>query len=238
MAVAILLGLLLGPVLNLLIDRLPRRLPLLALPACLACGASRQGWMLLPLFGWLLSRGRCQHCATALPRRTLVVELALPMIGGALWLRDGSSALFLLQLLLAAYFVAIVAIDLEHRLVLNRLTGMGFLAALTIATVGLGPSLPSAMAGALIGFLFLWIPSLVLPGLGMGDVKLAGVIGALVGVPAVVDALALGVVAGGLAAAFLLLTSRVGRRGTIAYAPYLIIGVTLVLFGVVERGGS
>ncbi|HEU5424262.1 MAG TPA: A24 family peptidase [Nitrolancea sp.] len=234
--VSLLLGLLLGPPLNLLIDRLPRRLALWRGPACLSCGQTRPARAWLPLAGWLLAHGRCERCGTPLPRRALAVEAALPLAAGALWLRDGGVARFPLDLLLAAYFIAIVAIDVEHRLVLNRMTGAGLLAALGIALVGLGPSLPAALLGATVGFVFLFIPALLLPGLGMGDVKLAAVIGALVGFPAVFDALALGVVAGGLAAALLLATRRVGRRGTMAYAPYLVVGVALVLFGLVGGG--
>lgn len=236
MLTGVLLGLVLGPALNLLIDRLPRGLSLLSPPACPVCEASRPNRSLLPLAGWLLARGRCERCGAALRRRTLLVELALPLAGGVLWLHDGGRPLFLLQLLLVAYFVAIVAIDLEHRLVLNRMTGPGLLAALGIAAVGLGPSLPAALVGALAGFLFLWLPALLLPGLGMGDVKLAAVIGALVGFPAVITALGLGVVAGGAAAALLLVTRRISRRGTIAYAPYLVVGVTFVIFGLVGHG--
>jgi leader peptidase (prepilin peptidase)/N-methyltransferase len=167
-----------------------------------------------------------------------LVELGLPLAAALLWLRDGASPLFVFHLLLVGYLVAIMAIDLEHRLVLNRMTGPGLLAALGIAAAGLGPSLPLAVAGALAGFLFLFVPALLLPGLGMGDVKLAAVIGALVGFPAVFNALALGVMAGGVAAAVLLATRRIGRRGTIAYAPYLVVGVTVVLFGLLGQGAS
>jgi leader peptidase (prepilin peptidase) / N-methyltransferase len=72
-----------------------------------------------------------------------------------------------------------------------------------------------------------------LPGMGMGDVKLAAVIGAVVGFPLVFTALILGVLVGGVAAALLLVSRRIDRRGTMAYAPYLVVGVALVLFGVV-----
>lgn len=237
MLAGVLLGLLLGPVTNLLIERLPRGLLLRSAPSCTACHSARPRRALLPLFGWLLAGGRCECCGAPLPRRALLVELALPLAGGTLWLRDGAHPLFVFQLLLVAYFLAIVAIDLEHRLVLNRMTGPGLLAALGVAAVGLGPTLPAAIIGAIAGFLLLWVPALLLPGLGMGDVKLAAVIGALVGFPGVVTALEIGVVAGGAAAGLLLLTRRIGRRDTLAYAPYLVVGVALVLFGVVGSGG-
>jgi leader peptidase (prepilin peptidase)/N-methyltransferase len=188
---------------------------------------------LLPVVGWLRSRGRCPSCGAPFPRRALIIEIGLPLAGIALWYRDGN-AHALLQLLLAGYFMAIVAIDLEHRLVLNRMTAAGLLSAFVIAAIGLGPSLPQSIAGAAIGFLFLWIPSLFLPGMGMGDVKLAAVIGAIVGSSYVLTALTLGVLVGGVVAALLLLSRRIDRRGSMAYAPSLVAGVALVLFGVVR----
>jgi leader peptidase (prepilin peptidase) / N-methyltransferase len=236
MLVGALLGLLLSPVLNLLIDRLPSGLPLLASPSCPTCNAARSRRAMLPLAGWLLARGRCERCGATLRRRVLLIELLLPLAGGVLWLRDGGSPLFLLHLLLIAYFFAVIAIDLEHRLVLNRMTGPGLLVALGAAAVGLGPSLPAAMVGATVGFLLLWLPALLLPGIGMGDVKLAAVIGALMGFPGVFTALGLGIVIGGVAAGLMLVTRRIERRGTIAYAPYLVTGVTLVFFGFVGHG--
>ncbi len=226
-------GLLLGACLNLLIDRLPRRQALFEWPTCAACGAGRTTLSLLPVAGWFFARGRCRTCGVRYPLRALIIELGLPLAGVALWYRSGGQAHALLQLVFAGYFAAIVAIDLEHRLVLNRMTAAGLLAAFALAAVGLGPSLPEAFAGAVIGFLFLWIPSLLLPGMGMGDVKLAAVIGAMVGASDVLTALTLGVIAGGIAAALLLVSRRVGRRGSLAYAPYLVVGVALVLFGVV-----
>lgn len=230
----VLASLLLGACLNLLIDRLPRRQALFERPYCSSCGAIRSPTSLLPVAGWLLSHGRCQSCGASFPRRALIIELGLPLVGIALWYRGDAGAYALLQLLFAAYFMAIVAIDLEHRLVLNRMTAAGLLAAFGIAAAGLGPSMPESIAGAAIGFLFLWIPSLLLPGMGMGDVKLAAVIGALVGSSYVLTALTLGVLVGGVVAAFLLISRRIERRGSMAYAPSLVVGVALVLLGVVR----
>lgn len=236
MILGILLAMLLGPLLNLLIDRLPSRLPLVALPSCPTCDELRPRRALLPLAGWLLARGRCENCGAMLRRRALVMELGLPIAGGLLWLHSGGSLLFPLHLLLVAYFAAIVVIDLEHRLVLNRMTVPGVLAAIAIAGVGLGPSLPTAVLGAIVGFLFLGLPAFLIPGLGMGDIKLAAVIGAVVGFPSVITALGIGILIGGLVAGLLLVTRRIGRSGTIAYAPYLVGGVALVFFGIVGHG--
>ena len=231
------LGLALGPLLNLAIQRLPRRRPLLGgRPRCVRCRTRLGLGDLLPVVGWLLQRGRCRRCGGALPVRALLVELAMPLACVALWLHDGPGALLAVHTGAVAFFLAVLFIDLEHRLVLNRMTGPGLLLALGCAALNIGPPLPLALLGAAVGFLFLFIPAVLLPGLGMGDVKLAAVIGACVGFPSVLTALFAGVLCGGGAAAFLLLTRRAGRRGTFAYAPYLVVGVLLLIFGVLGGG--
>ena len=233
----LLVGLLLGPALNLAIERLPRRRPLLGgRPRCVACAARLGPRELLPVAGWLLQRGRCRHCGGRLPARALLVELAMPLAGVTLWRLDGPGAALAVHLGAVAFFVVVLCIDLEHRLVLNRLTGPGLLAALGCAALGAGPTLPLALLGAAAGLLLLGVPALVLPGFGMGDVKLAAVIGACLGFPTVLPALVAGVLCGGVAAAVLLLTRRAGRRDSFAYAPYLVAGALLPIFGLLGGG--
>ena len=233
----LLLGVLLGPLVNLAVQRLPRRRALFGgRPRCVACRARLGPRELAPLVGWLAQRGRCRHCGERLPLRALLVEVALPLAAIALWRHDGPSVVLLVHTAMIAFFVAVLFIDLEHRLVLNRMTGPGVVVALGCSFFGVGPSLPHALLGTVVGFLALFIPALLLPGLGMGDVKLAAVIGACVGFPLVLPALFAGIICGGVAAASLLLTRRAGRRSTFAYAPYLVIGVVLAIFGLVGGG--
>src|SRR5688500_16847373 len=155
-----LLGLLLGPALNVAIQRLPRRRPLFrGRPRCVACRAPLGARELLPVAGWLLQRGRCRHCGGRLPARALLVELALPLAAAALWRHDGPGAALLVHTGMVAFFVAVLFIDLEHRLVLNRMTGPGLAAALGAAALGVGPPAPLALLGAAVGFLALLIPA-------------------------------------------------------------------------------
>jgi prepilin signal peptidase PulO-like enzyme (type II secretory pathway) len=99
------------------------------------------------------------------------------------------------------------------------------------------PGLPgpaSALVGGLAGFgLFIALALLGRGAMGMGDVKLAGVIGLMLGYPAGLQALAVGILMGGLAAVGMLLARRVKRKSYIAYAPYLSLGALVVLYGLV-----
>ena len=163
-------------------------------------------------------------------------EVALPIIAAAvgvlLWWRIGPQLSLAPASLAAALLLLIAAIDLDRRLVLNELVLVGALFALGVALSGGSSRLLSALAGGAAGLgLFLILALIQRRGMGMGDVKLAGMIGLLLGYPEVLNALLLGIVLGGFVAAGLLIARRVARRGTIAYAPFLSAGaiVTLLL---------
>lgn len=142
----------------------------------------------------------------------------------------GSPAHHWVLWLLFALFLLILVVDLEHRRVLNVVVYPMACVGLLLAFVRPEISLASAVIGALLGFASFFLLFLLRPGgLGAGDVKLAGLIGLLVGVPGVVVALITAIGLGGLGAAFLLVFRRVGLRGTMAYAPYLSLGAMVAL---------
>lgn len=133
--------------------------------------------------------------------------------------------------LFATYFLAVLVIDLEHRRVLDIMSGPAALVALALAGSRGLPALGNAALGGLVGFgLFLLAAILSRGKLGVGDIKLAGVIGLAAGYPHVVSALFLGIVLGGLASLILLTSRRIGLKSYIAYAPYLCLGALAILF--------
>lgn len=164
-------------------------------------------------------------------RRYLLVWLAAIGLGWLAYAQLGWTAQALLIALEAWFFLAIAVIDLEHRLVLNRM----LLAAAPLviaANLFLGEaSLTSILLGAVLGFgLFLVLALLTPGGIGMGDVKLAGVMGLATGLSGILFALCFGIFAGGIAAIAILIRHRFRRGQTMAYAPYLVIGAWVVLF--------
>ncbi|MDQ1301411.1 MAG: leader peptidase (prepilin peptidase) / N-methyltransferase [Chloroflexota bacterium] len=133
--------------------------------------------------------------------------------------------------LFATYFLTVLVIDLEHRRVLDIMSGPAALVALALAGSHGLSALGNAALGGLVGFGFFLLALLLSRGkLGMGDVKLAGDIGLATGYPQVVSALFLGVVLGGLASLILLIGGRIGLKSYLAYAPYLCLGALAVLF--------
>ncbi|MFC1913795.1 prepilin peptidase [Chloroflexota bacterium] len=248
-AIFILLGVAIGSFLNVLIDRLPRGKSIVLPPShCDACQHPLSPKDLIPVFSYLWLRGRCRYCQTSIPRRVLWVELGTGLLFGLIYWRYGLSAEFALTAFYSCIFIAIIFIDAEHRLILNKVVYPASLVALVIHAIdfllpdpGLFPNLIflpdlkilSSITGGAIGFFFFLIVFLIglLRGgaMGAGDVKLAGLIGLVTGFPMVLLALFIGIVAGGLVAIILLLLKIKGRKEALPYGVFLGIGPIVTL---------
>jgi prepilin signal peptidase PulO-like enzyme (type II secretory pathway) len=131
----------------------------------------------------------------------------------------------------AWFFLAIAVIDLEHRLVLNRMLLAAAPLLLLSHWSGGSPALLSALAGGVIGLGSFLALAIARPGgMGMGDVKLASVIGLTVGMADLPLALLIGTCAGGLVSLWVLCRNRFRPGQSIAYAPYLVLGAWVVLY--------
>ena len=152
-------------------------------------------------------------------------------IGYIAYLRVGISLEAVVMTIYAWFLLAVAIIDLEHRLVLNRmLIGALPVVAAVILLLGM-PSPAKALLGGLIGFgVFLLLALLRPGGMGMGDVKLAGLIGLAIGVTGVAISLVVGIVAAGVAGAVLMVLHRFDRRASMAYAPYLALGAWIAMY--------
>lgn len=165
------------------------------------------------------------------PVRHLLVWMMTLGLGWLAYMRMGWRLESFFLALEAWFFLAVAVIDLEHRKVLNRML-MPVLPMLALWHAWAGvPNLVSALLGATTGFGLFLVLALIKPGsIGMGDVKLAGLIGFAAGLPGVIIALMVGIYSGGLAAIALLIYHRFRRRQTMAYAPYLVLGAWTALY--------
>lgn len=168
--------------------------------------------------------------------RVIIVWVAAVVLGVITYFHSGEfnfeSGLTTFAIAIYAwFFLAIAVIDLEHRKIYNRMLLAATPVMLFFTPLIDGPTLWSALGGGLFGFLLFLILALVWPGaMGMGDVKLAGVIGLVTGFPGIIVAILICIFSGGFVAAALLLRTRFKRGQTIAYAPYLVIGALVSLY--------
>jgi leader peptidase (prepilin peptidase)/N-methyltransferase len=229
-AVAFAPALALGSFLNVVAARVPLRRSIVRPgSACMSCGTEIAWYDNVPLVSYAVLRGRCRACGAAIPWRYPAVELATGLLVAGCVLAFGASWDALVASFFCAVLVAVSATDLEHRIVPNRIVLPGA-AVVLAAQTALHPS-PEWALGALGASGFLFLAALAYPaGMGMGDVKLALLLGAMLGRSAAV-ALMVGMIAGLVPSVVLL--ARHGskaRKMGIPFAPFLALGGVVALF--------
>jgi leader peptidase (prepilin peptidase)/N-methyltransferase len=231
------LGAVLGSFANVVIYRVPRGESIVAPGSrCPHCHESIRAWDNIPLVSFVLLRARCRHCAAPISARYPFVEALMAMLTVAAWaafppgpssppalLRFASAVVFLFLL------VVITFIDLDRQLILNRITYPGIAIALVLAVVQ-HRAVPAALSALGAAGLIAGIVILSRGGMGGGDIKLAGLIGAFVGWPGVAVALFSGFIAGGLVGIVLLALRLRGRKDAIPFGPALAAGALVALF--------
>lgn len=220
------LGLAVGSFLNVVIHRVPRHESIVKPGShCPECACPVRNRDNVPVLSWLALRGRCRDCRFPISRRYPLVEIATAAAFGLVAVLHGVDRGLLLELPLVAVLIAVAAIDLDHRIVPNRILAP----AAAWALVGLAliepAALPAHLAAGAGAFLFLLTVALIYPGgMGMGDVKLTGMLGLYLGMSVVV-ALLVAVLAGSLVGiALIVRRGAVARKAAIPFAPFLALG--------------
>ncbi len=237
LALVALLGLGVGSFLTVVVHRVPRGERLAGLPgACPACGHAIRARDAVPVLSWLLLGGHCRDCAAPVSPRYPAIELAT----GALFvlvavvLGGGRSPWAVPAFLsLAAVSVALAVLDADTRTLPNRIVLPAYpvsLMLLAFASAGTtdGAALVRALAGGALLFLFYLALAAIAPsGMGLGDVKLSGVLGLHLGwlgwAPLVLGAFA-AFLLGGIVAVVLLATGRARRSSSIPFGPCMLAG--------------
>jgi leader peptidase (prepilin peptidase)/N-methyltransferase len=231
---ATLAGMAIGSFLNVVAHRLPRGESLVHPGShCPGCSVAIKPYDNVPVLGWVALRGRCRSCHGAISPRYPIVEATTgALFAAVVAARYDDPAQALLGLALVSLVVAVTLIDLDHRLIPNRLT-----APFALLAVALGAALaPSFLVEQLVAgaaaFAFFLLAVLVHPrGMGMGDVKLAGVLGLYLGravAPAIFAALVAGVVVG--AGVMARKGVAEGRRTAVPFGPFLALGAVVAVF--------
>lgn len=194
---------------------------------CPRCGATITAQDNIPVISWLLLRGRCRHCGEPISSRYPLTELAMAVLftGTVLILGTDDLGELALGLLFCALLVVITLTDLERRVIPNAVLVGGAVIALAIILATDPASLGTRAIAAAAAGGFLFLVALVYPrGMGMGDVKLAAVMGLYLG-SSVAPALVIGFAAGAVVG--LMLIARQGaaaRKQAVPFGPFLALG--------------
>ena len=204
---------------------------------CPSCGTQLRAVDSVPLISWIVLRGRCRRCGARIPAVYPLMELACGglFVAIALVYEDPWQAVLLAPFL--ALLIAISVIDLRHYRIPNRLVYPAVLLSGAYVVVGDLAGGPLSATGAGVGMVAygvgLLIVALIAPtGMGMGDVKLAGLIGLVLGavdLPLVAVAAGAGILLGGVGAIVALLLGA-GRKTRIPYGPFMAAGAAVAVF--------
>jgi len=244
-------GLLIGSFLNVVVYRVPAGLSLVAPPsACPNCGSRIRVFDNIPIVSWLLLRGRCRNCDESISARYPAVEASTAIVfAGVAWgvtislpaSASSNRAVMtiiggLALLYLAAISVALLLIDIDVHKLPNSIVLPAYLVGAALLTVAsLANGRPDLLLGAAIGMAAMFVGYLLMAlaypgGMGLGDVKLAGVLGLYLGWTgwgALIVGFISAFVLGGIYSLVLIITKRANRKSGIPFGPWMLVGAWL-----------
>jgi leader peptidase (prepilin peptidase)/N-methyltransferase len=235
-------GLAFGSFMGVVVHRVPQKESIVAPRSrCPHCGHQLSVADNIPVFSWLALQGRCRYCRAKISPRYLAGEVLTATVWALAVVRLGVSWDLLAFLPFLWVLIALSLIDLETKLLPNRILYPSVVAGVVLLAVaaGLEPGMGAWVRGleamvASAGFFF--VIALISPaGMGMGDVKLAGLIGLFLGYLSwgrVVAGFFLAFLIGAVVGVALMIAGRAGRKTAIPFGPFLALGAILAtLFG-------
>lgn len=234
---AFVLGAAIGSFLNVCIHRLPREesvvRPSSRCPHCLTPIRPIDN---IPILSFLFLRGRCRACRASISWRYPFVEFINGVGYAGLLYKFGFSGPTLIYALLLSALIVVTFVDLDYQIIPNEITlpGMvlGLLAALFVLPQGFWDSFIGLLLGGGVFYLIADVSQRILKqeGMGGGDIKLIGMIGAFLGWQNVLLTIFLGALSGSIVGLFLIVAKGRGRRVPIPFGPFLSVGALASLF--------
>ena len=231
-------GACIGSFLGVIVYRMPRGF-LLGLPrrsTCTSCFRKLSIRENIPLISYLVQKGRCCGCGASIGGRALLLEVLAATLFGAVVLHKGWGIRSLYYCYLAASLLAITFIDLDFRIIPDKLSLTGLFVGILLSPLLPQWSLLQSVAGATLGGGSFWLVSYLYfkatgrEGLGFGDVKLLAFIGAFLGVSGVLGTIFISSLLGSVIGITLMLVRRQNMKMAIPYGPFLAIGALCMLF--------
>ncbi len=239
-----------GSFLNVVIDRVPARKSIVSPPShCDNCGRKLSRRELIPIVSYIWLKGKCSGCGSGIPIRVLLVEIGMGILFALLLWKYGLTPAFGVLCLYASLFVALSLIDLMHGILPNVIIYPALPLALIVfvflgeqmtglradffgwnfAMPYLSAALNSLLGAACTFLLLLLVVVISRGGMGMGDVKLAGLVGLMTGFPLAIIALFITIILGGVVALALLLSRFRKRKDPVPFGPFLCAGALIAI---------
>lgn len=234
---AFVIGAVVGSFLNVCIYRLPLEQSVVSPGSrCMGCGTAIRWYDNIPIFSWLLLRGRCRSCSTPFSIRYPLVELLTGLLALLLFLKFGLTPALGIMFLFSCALVVITFIDFDHQIIPDEISlpgiVVGFLCSFFLPGHDWLSSLLGIVAGwgslALVFYGYLWLTGR--EGMGGGDAKLLAMMGAFLGLQSVPFIIFASSLVGTVAGLSIMAIQRKDRHLAIPFGPYLALGAFLYIF--------
>lgn len=229
-------GTLLGSFLNVCVYRLPRGMSIV-LPgsACTVCKEPIRWWQNIPIISYLILLGKCRSCGSSIALRYLLIELLTGILTAFVWWHDQGRILdFAFHLIFVSLLLVMTLIDLDFQIVLDSTIYIGIASGLLYN--GISHHFTDAFLAGLAGALFFYSVRVVgefvflKEAMGMGDVEIAALLGACLGLQKMALAFFLSFPIGLLMAGCLILARLKSRKDYIPFGPAMALGGFISMF--------
>jgi leader peptidase (prepilin peptidase)/N-methyltransferase len=226
------IGAVVGSFLNVVIYRVPKGESVVRPgSSCPACGAKIKPYNNIPILSWFVLRGKCAVCGAPFSIRYPMVELLTALLFAACFAKFGMTATSGAYMAFCAALVAVIFIDIDHFIIPDRITLPGIVIGLICAGTFLPVHFTDSIFGCLVGGGIFFILAVLVPGgMGGGDIKLMGMVGAFMGVKAALMTIFLGSLFGSIGGLAGIVAFGKERKTKIPFGPYLSIASIISLF--------
>ena len=226
------IGACVGSFLNVVIYRLPKKESLIRPGShCPACNAPIRWYHNVPIVGYIVLGGKCADCGEKFSARYAGVETVTGLLFVACYVFFGLTGSAAVYMALSSALVAVMFIDIDHFIIPDVITLPGIPIGLLCALLILPLSISDAVIGVLVGGGILFLIAVIAPqGMGGGDIKLLGMIGAFLGWKSALITIFLGSFIGSIGGIIGMIALGKGRKSKIPFGPYLALGAFLALF--------
>ncbi|MGD2185500.1 MAG: prepilin peptidase [Desulfobacterales bacterium] len=232
-------GLCVGSFLNVCIYRLPESKSIVhPRSMCPKCGTLIRFYDNLPILSYLLLRGKCRHCHAPISFRYPVVELLSGLFAVGVFLKYGISLEAAIYYVFITTLLVITFIDIDHRIIPDVITLPGipicFLASFALPHITYIESIMGILIGGGSLFMVAWLYHLLTKkeGMGGGDIKLLGMMGAIIGWKGVLFTIFVASAVGTVSGMLIMLMTRKTMKLAVPFGPFLAIGgIAYIFFG-------
>lgn len=230
-------GLCVGSFLNVCIYRIPNgRSIVRPASACPGCGTPIRWYDNIPVFSYIILRGRCRSCQTKVSLRYPMVEMLTGLFALVVWLHFGPTWQSMVYFLFIAALLVITFVDIDHQIIPNEISIPGIPIGFALSFLPGAPVWQDALIGIVVGggslYAIIWIYFLLTrrQGMGLGDVKLLAMIGAFTGWRGVLFTIMASSFIGTVVGLAEMIRTRQGMKLAIPFGPFLAIGAVIYIF--------